>query len=883
MGRSSKKHKVNNVQLYYVNINGYKSKELSLISILDTLEPNIVVLAETKVSKAKEFNLAKYEYVKRNCTKGQGGLICAVKKNTFKSICNVTTTESPNILVCRIEYSPNQVVRVVCVYGPQENEERDERESFYDSLAIEVEKTIHANEILLVVGDFNAKISHDGDNNAYPNSGNGGFLCELITRYNLHVMNFSDKCTGQWTWSRTINGVLHQSKLDYFLTDSQTQSNVANIEIDESKIMCPFYKKRTKGKEKIVYSDHNPLIAELLIPENVVIPDKINKWVITRKGLDVFTKKTEKNFNIDVSDYQTTYTSFEKTLKTVMQQCFKMKTVDRREEKPLCTNRQRRVIKMVRKFSTRGKLQRKIAETLMKRINNHIAETIAIKKAETVMNTVKSIEVDDTFSPKHFWKLKKVLCPKSRMEKAIVVLENNVEVHGEAAVKEAYRQEFKTRLQPNPIDPLYQEYERHTVKLLKLYIEWARTHPSDPDFTYEEVLKVIKSLSNRKTPGLDGIVNELLKAAGKSMIMALLEVLNAIKRDMKSPEQWDDLQISTIFKNVGSKRNLVNFRGIFLASCLSKLFEKLLKNRTENEMKNVSKRQAGATPGKCPADNTFLINACIDHAKYLNQSVTILFYDFKQCFDKLWLENCLISLWDVGIRNEWLPLTLELNNNAKVVCNTPYGPAAPFNVGRIVKQGTVLGSGLCGAQTAEYGADVVGFQIGDVNVKPPVFVDDIAVPVQGTHNIIDAHMKAVVFSKRKKINFGHSKCLCLTINKKDKDIIPLLQIDGHIMEKVSVAKYLGDMFNEQGNNVSMIMERKKKANGKTISTISMCEEGNLGKYLISTLLLLYTTNFRQNNYLQCRSMVSCDTGEHQEAESRTTEILSIPRIRNIAT
>jgi DNA-binding protein len=479
----------------------------------------------------------------------------------------------------------------------------------------------------------------------------------------------------------------------------------------------------------------------------------------------------------------------------------------------------------------------------MERINQHTAQIISRKKMAKVKQTVEFLTVDENFSINQMWKLKKVLCPKSRAEKTVVQLKNGDEIHGDGAVKEAYKQEFQDRLKPNDIDPLYEEYEQQTIRLLKLYTHWAREHRSDRDFTYEEVKRIIKTLCNKKAPGLDGIVNEILKAAGESMVRALVDVLNIIKREMLIPEQWNDVQITTLFKNSGSKKKLVNFRGIFLSSCISKLFEKLMMSRIRENLMKVSKSQTGATPGKCAADNTFILNACIDHAKYLNQSLTILFYDFKQCFDKLWLESILISLWDLGITNEWLALILSMNEKAKIVCKTPSGLTSPFTVERLVKQGSVMGSSLCGVQTGEYGNDVCGYQIGNYNVKPPVFVDDIAAITQGINNVTDAHGKAVIFSKRKKLQYGHSKCVYLPINSKKKDLDPFLQIDDHVMEKVSVAKYLGDQFNDKGNNKDLIDARAKRANGRTITITAMCEEGSLGKYLIITMLFLYRMMF----------------------------------------
>jgi hypothetical protein len=115
--------------------------------------------------------------------------------------------------------------------------------------------------------------------------------------------------------------------------------------------------------------------------------------------------------------------------------------------------------------------------------------------------------------------------------------------------------------------------------------------------------------------------------------------------------------------------------------------------------------------------------------------------------------------------------------------------ASPFVVHNVVKQGTVLGSILCGASTAEFGSDVTGYQIGIVNIKPPIFVDDIALIILDILDAVDGHFKAVAFGKKKKLDFGKRKCICLIINGKNKDVVPVLIIDGHVIEIKKVAKY----------------------------------------------------------------------------------------------
>ena len=67
------------------------------------------------------------------------------------------------------------------------------------------------------------------------------------------------------------------------------------------------------------------------------------------------------------------------------------------------------------------------------------------------------------------------------------------------------------------------------------------------------------------------------------------------------------------------------------------------------------------------------------------------FYDIEKCFDSLWLEDCINSLYENGVKNDILDLIYRLNQRAEIVVRTPFGGTDPFAVNNLVRQGTVLG------------------------------------------------------------------------------------------------------------------------------------------------------------------------------------------------
>ena len=99
----------------------------------------------------------------------------------------------------------------------------------------------------------------------------------------------------------------------------------------------------------------------------------------------------------------------------------------------------------------------------------------------------------------------------------------------------------------------------------------------------------------------------------------------------------------------GSVKVLRNNRGIFLCVVISKIIEKLIKQRIEEHIQKVNILQAGSRTKRGFPDNLFLLRGVMDHAKYTGKTVYLTSYDFIQCFDSLWIEDCIILLWNLGV------------------------------------------------------------------------------------------------------------------------------------------------------------------------------------------------------------------------------------------
>ena len=252
------------------------------------------------------------------------------------------------------------------------------------------------------------------------------------------------------------------------------------------------------------------------------------------------------------------------------------------------------------------------------------------------------------------------------------------------------------------------------------------------------------------------------------MLYSLVEVVITIKASKNLPSDWNKVWIRTLKKKKGTFRKLDNFRGIFLVPILSIIFEKLLKNRISYTLQqNISKFQNGGMKGKGVVDNLFILRGIINHANYLGKELWLTFYDIEKCFDSLWLENCINSLWDLGVKDDVLCLIYLMNINVTVTIKTPFGDTDPLFLSNFVKQGTVLGSVLNNCSLNKLSTDSIGYNFGSVQIKSMEFVDDLEDPNGDKQSAQASNAILQVIQHEKLLTFSAEKCELLKINSKD--------------------------------------------------------------------------------------------------------------------
>ena len=175
---------------------------------------------------------------------------------------------------------------------------------------------------------------------------------------------------------------------------------------------------------------------------------------------------------------------------------------------------------------------------------------------------------------------------------------------------------------------------------------------------------------------------------------------------------------------------------------------------------------------------------------------------------------------------------------------TPFGDTTSFDTDPIVKQGTVLGPVLCSSSTGEYCTKNIGVAIGTLVLASLLYVDDIIDLTGSIRDCEDSHRNALLFSLLKKLKYSCTKCYNMIINQKSGSEVPILPLDdeNNVLTASELA-YLGDVFNNMGNNDGLIKDRVKRGIKAMVTITALMAEREVDVHRVSIMLLLYRALF----------------------------------------
>ena len=162
-----------------------------------------------------------------------------------------------------------------------------------------------------------------------------------------------------------------------------------------------------------------------------------------------------------------------------------------------------------------------------------------------------------------------------------------------------------------------------------------------------------KKLKSHKSPGIDQIPAELIKAGGSTIHCAIHKLIIAIWNKEELPGEWKESIIVPVHKK-GDKTDCNNYRGISLLPSTYKILSNMLLSRLIPYAKEIiGYHQCGFLRNRSTTDHIFCIRQILEKKWEHNEAVHRFFIDFKKAYDSVSREALYNILIGFGIPKNW--------------------------------------------------------------------------------------------------------------------------------------------------------------------------------------------------------------------------------------
>jgi len=179
-----------------------------------------------------------------------------------------------------------------------------------------------------------------------------------------------------------------------------------------------------------------------------------------------------------------------------------------------------------------------------------------------------------------------------------------------------------------------QLFNVHGVK----HVRQAEIHTAEPlvpEPSATEVELALDKLKSHKSPGIDQITAELIKAGGRTICLEIHKLITSIWKKEKLPEEWKESIIIPIQKK-GDKTDCNNYRGISLLPTTYKILSNILLSRLIPYAKEIiGDHQCGFQRNRLTVDHIFCICQILEKKWEYNEPVHQLFIDFNEAYDSV--------------------------------------------------------------------------------------------------------------------------------------------------------------------------------------------------------------------------------------------------------
>ena len=573
--------------------------------------------------------------VKNRNGKRGGGLAIYIQSNIRVSV-STSSAEIENIVV-KLE-SKNESLIVALVYRPPHQQVK--------KFLTEFEKLLDENLLrkhnVMICGDFN--IDSTSSSNSYSE------YQELLTSFGLSQVNvFPTRVTEA-----------SKKCIDHIHTNSSTTLKNVTLEIG--------------------ISDHYPVLTKLP-----------GKWLSAKNNNDVFQYR-----NLKVFENDEIATKF---LFRLSHELGKLNPIDLDDEIRLLTAT---ILNCLDRFSPL-KIRTKNSPR-QSWVNKNVLKAIG-NREKARLKSIKSPSETNQRKYQHLRNIATVEIRKAKFEfydkllgrkpttKTLYDVYNRIRHGGENSTKD------DQNLQPDELNNFFTSIGQKLAESIdgngllkyrgKRTLETFVLQPT----TTNEVMKVIRQISNKSSTAEDQLSNNVIKLCGPVISPYLSRIYNECITKETFPKAWKVSRIFPIFKS-GERSLPQNYRPISLLSAMSKILEKILHSRMikfVEKHKLLSSNQFGFRPKQSCVNAISELTEAIRTSVDKKESSCLCLLDLQKAFDTVDHTILLHKLAMIGFRGKVLNfISSYLENRQQYVSyNNKRSNLKTIEYG--VPQGSVLG------------------------------------------------------------------------------------------------------------------------------------------------------------------------------------------------
>ena len=597
------------IQLVFAqwNAEGLRKKKPELQEFLKREEVDIICIQETHLTDAHRFTLRGYEPFRHDRADRHKGGICTFVRNTIPAIEIKRSQERElEFLAVKIVFHRREVTVINC-YCPQDKE-------------LQLHTLPLTNQNLLIAGDFNSHSPSWG----YPDLNNRGEQMEdWMIENKLILVNRPDDrptCFSR-AWKTT-------STPDLAITTEDIQKIC-------DRTVC----------SQLGGSDHLPVLLKLSLTEQPAPQRKDASWNYKKADWPKFHQLTDKLCMENNIDSNKDINSNVKQLTNCILEAAKQSIPRgrRRDYKPYWSDKLQTLHDQL--TVARNRLEQHPSPE-----NN-----ILYHQARTVFDEQKTQEARKSWQEKtgalnmekdtqKLWNLTKTLNDDQCHAPRAALLKEKDHLYTGRKAAALLADKFQ---QDSFLDVPREKTTNIRMKTKDELRKQTPTPSMTSKLTIQELNCAIRQLKMKKSPGKDGITNEMIRHLGEHAKQKLLDIYNQSWTTGVFPTSWKEAIIVPILKKGKDKYIKDSYRPISLLSCLGKTMERIINRRLQYHLEKnglLIPTQSGYRKNRSTEDQVTLLTQDIEDGFQQKLKTLAIFVDLSRAFDKVWKEGLLFKL-----------------------------------------------------------------------------------------------------------------------------------------------------------------------------------------------------------------------------------------------